>query len=296
MPMSCEDVAVIAALKAKIAALKLAIAEILKERSLRVLKTDPFVFVDQTASEPRCAFKTHNKSKLESTVVALEAFPDEVWDAPYIRAVEKKEVTVDSEVMIVARVVEIMQALIVGLGLKDLVDVATKRVLAGVELDIVLLFGSERIPFATIEVKECDNIFKGEHDFSRKLPNAGYTTGQHLDQLNAIGLFGFQPVFGMITNGNKWMLTSTTNLTGSQVSIETLSTATPDVPIAFAVTEEEVAAGIAAEEITVEKDGSAGEDERNAGDADERVLYTSQVVGLKEVNGEVDWGGRVSCS
>jgi hypothetical protein len=47
-------------------------------------------------------------------------------------------------------------------------------------------------------VYDTKTIFKG----------GGVATGQNLDQLNAIGLFGFRSVFGMITNGNKWMLTN----------------------------------------------------------------------------------------
>jgi hypothetical protein len=229
--MSCDDQAKFAALEKEVAALELTLAEkdktiteqdktiaeqdkTIAERSLLALKADPFVFVDRTASEPHCASETHARSKLESRVVELQELSDEVWDAPYIRPVQKKEVTVDSEAMVVARVVEIIQALIVGLGFKELVHVATNRTVAGVELDIVLLFGSHRIPFAAIEVKKSgmagyntDIIFKGEDSSNDTF---GFTTGQHLDQLNAIGLFGFQSVFGMITNGNKWMITSTT--------------------------------------------------------------------------------------
>jgi hypothetical protein len=333
MTMSCDDVALLnakllafeqemSAFEQEMSALKaklLASEETVKGRSLNVLKTtNNFVFVDRTASAPHCASKTHMKSKLESKVVALQALPDSVWNAPYTPPAEKTEVTVDSEAMVVARVVEIIQALITGLGSAELVHVATNRIVAGVELDIVLLFGSQRIPFAAIEVKKSgiakyntDIIFKGEDSSSLDLSGLGYTTGQHLDQLNAIGLFGFQSVFGMITNGNKWMLTSTTEFTASQVSnsdrdlsqewnlesvfrtkesssadispeqnILSLLTETPCVPIASAVTEGELAEGKAAEEIAVERDG----------DADGRILYASQVVGLKEANVEDQQG------
>ena len=118
----------------------------LAERSLLALKTSGIVFVDRTATIPHCALDTHARSKLKSTVVKLQAFPDKVWGAPYTLPVEKKGVSVDSEAMVVSRVVEIIQALIVGLGLQELVQVATHRTVAGVELDVVLLFGqNERL-------------------------------------------------------------------------------------------------------------------------------------------------------
>jgi hypothetical protein len=186
------------------------------ERSLRHLITNAFTYVDRTNSKPHCASKTHRKSKLIASNINVKEFPDEAWNASYTSPTDEKEFNVDSETMVVDPAVRILQALIVGLGLKQLVYVSSNRVVAGVELDIVLLYGSQRIPFAAIEVKKPgyegfdDNIiFQGEDGNDTQ---AGVTTGQHLDQLNAIRLFGFQSVFGMITNGSKWMLTSTTKV------------------------------------------------------------------------------------
>ena len=222
-------------LQAEIAAMRLTIAEkdkthkqeiaekdkTIAERSLRRVKTRGFIYVDRTDSKPHCASKTHKKSMLRESKIEVTEFPDKVWDAAYMSSTEEKEFSVDSETMVVEQAVRILQALIVGFELTELVHVSTNRVVAGVELDIVLLFGSQRIPFGAIEVKKSgkegfdDNIiFQGEDKTgAERLKQAGVTTGQHLDQLNAISLFGFQAVYGMITNGNKWMITSATEFT-----------------------------------------------------------------------------------
>ena len=54
-----------------------------------------------------------------------------------------------------------------------------------------------------------------EHVFSAdsKDEQASYVQGQNLDQLNALKLMGLKSVFGMITNGNTWMITGTAEWT-----------------------------------------------------------------------------------
>jgi hypothetical protein len=141
MTMSTEAAAMFAMMQQQLA-----------DMSLRVLKKRAFVFVDRTASKPHSASETHSKSVLESTIVSLDEYPEKVWDARYIRPVEGNEVNVDSESMVVANVVLILEALFVGFGIKnDQVQISTQRIVA--EWDIVLLFGPQRIPFAAIEVK-----------------------------------------------------------------------------------------------------------------------------------------------
>jgi hypothetical protein len=107
--------------------------QIIAERSPRVLKTDAFVFVDRTASNPHCASGTPDKSKLQTKNVTLDAFPDKVWHAPYIRLSERKEVSVDSESMVLMMSAEIVEALIDGLGLGKQVHVSKRRTVTGVE-------------------------------------------------------------------------------------------------------------------------------------------------------------------
>jgi hypothetical protein len=194
--------------------------------------------------------------------------------------------------MVVARAVEIIQALIVGLGLVDLVHISTNRIVAGVELDIVLLFGPQRIPFAAIEAKK-----SGKDGYDTKtIFKGGVATGQNLDQLNAIGLFGFRSVFGMITNGNKWMLTSTTDFTGgSHLEDWDVGKALRSEKISDSISPEQnilslFAAGPEHPLVPIKGTESAVEEEPNARDAGERVLYASQVVELqRDGDSDVAW-------
>jgi hypothetical protein len=287
------------------------------ERSLRRLKANAFTCLDRTSSVPHCASETHKKSKLIKSTINVKKFPDEAWNAPFTSQTDKEEFSVDSESMVVELAVRILQALIVGLGLKEQVYVSTNRVVAGVELDIVLLFGSQRIPFAAIEVKkpgrfnfDDGTIFQGEGGTAKE---AGVTTGQHLDQLNAIRLFGFQSVFGMITNGNKWMLTSTTEVieevpdwdgdcdlgkvlrtiepvpndtSPEQNNVHLLEAPVVLIPISAAASEEEGSPKTedSMEEVSMEED-SMKEDsmkEESSESANDRVLYASQVVDIEK--------------
>jgi hypothetical protein len=286
------------------------------ERSLRVLKTKAFVFVDRTDSEPHCASKTHSKSKLIETNIELKEFPDKVWDAAYMTPTKQKEFSVDSETMIVEQAVHILQALIDGLGLGELVYVSTNTIVAGVELGIVLLFGSQRIPFGVIEVKKSGkegfdhkHIFQGEDSPVAASTKAGVTTGQHLDQLNAIGLFGFKSVFGMITNGNKWMITSTTAFSeedpGRDWNLDSVlrtrepapNDTLPEQNLLFLAESPMVripisaAAAVSEEECSRKTEDSMEESsvksELDDTSEDDRVLYASQVVDIKEIAGAV---------
>jgi hypothetical protein len=140
--------------------------------------------------------------------------PEEVWNAPYTPPPEVKK-DIDSEAMVVAEVVKVLEAILAGLGVIDRVRIATNRIIAGIEIDIVFLLGSQRIPFAAIEVKKPGRENVKELVFSPDSKNgmAGYVQGQNLDQLNALKLMGLKSVFGMITNGNTWMITGTAEWT-----------------------------------------------------------------------------------
>jgi hypothetical protein len=92
------------------------------------------------------------------------------------------------------------------------VRVVTNRIVCGVEYDIVLLFQSQLIPFAVIEVKKPGYL---EHFakiiFSSKgaegVKDAGMVAGQNSDQLGALEeCMGYRSLFGMISNGNNWMI------------------------------------------------------------------------------------------
>jgi hypothetical protein len=99
------------------------------------------------------------------------------------------------------------------MGIRDLVSIATNRIIAGIECDIVLLYGtgSQRIPFSAIKVKKPGTQRFDEIIFSTSSDDnkgAGIIAGQHFDQLCALECMDYTSLLGMITNGNKWMITS----------------------------------------------------------------------------------------
>ena len=77
-----------------------------------------------------------------------------------------------------------------------------------------MLYGSQRIPFAVIEVKKPGSeyferaIFSSKDDADIQSTHAGVVAGQNFDQLCTLELMGYESVFGMITNGNNWMITA----------------------------------------------------------------------------------------
>lgn len=104
-----------------------------------------------------------------------------------------------------------LEAVLKGLGLENIVTVALNRMIAGTECDIVLLYGSQKIPFSSIEVKKSSNKCEGAV-FSSKGDRgkfAGCVAGQNFDQLCTLELMGYKALVGMITNGNKMMITTT---------------------------------------------------------------------------------------
>jgi hypothetical protein len=185
----------------------------IEQQSLVMLINQPISFVDRTNSEPHIARNTHKPARTVETSVDLQniCLPAEVLKACYLRP-EDKEISVHSEAMVVAETVKIIEAVLRGLNLSNFVRVATNRIVAGVECDIVLLLGSQLIPFAVIEVKKpgflekfTKVIFSSEG--ADGVEDAGIVAGQNYNQLGALECMGYRSLFGMITNGNDWMIT-----------------------------------------------------------------------------------------
>jgi hypothetical protein len=113
--------------------------------------------------------------------------------------------------MIVSQTTKILEVVLYGMGIHDLVSIAMNRIIAGIECDIVLLYGSQRIPCSAIEVKKPGRqrfeeiVFSSSSDDTK---DAGLVAGQHFDQLCALECMGYTSLYGMISNGNKWMLTT----------------------------------------------------------------------------------------
>jgi hypothetical protein len=202
---------VIAAKEEVIAAKEEEIREVIANRSLRWLLNRRFQFVDHTISLPNIS-DAHDPATTEERKVNLEQIrlPDKFWDATFAPPLQEEK-GVHSEAMVVVEVTNILQAILIGLGIADRVRIANNRMVAGLELDIVLLLGSQYLPFAAIEVKKPgpeghDDIFFSSQSNHK---DAGKVQGQNLDQLNVLKLTGLRSVYGIISSGNKWMVTGT---------------------------------------------------------------------------------------
>jgi hypothetical protein len=192
---------------------------LIEQQSLQCLRHQPISFVDRTASQPHIP-ETHDPAVVEEVGDLFGNNnlhpPDSVWKAAFIRN-KDKEISVHSESDVVHVVNSIVSSVLDGLGLKDLIRMAQNRQIAGIECDIVLLYGTQFIPFAVIEIKKPGPteqewekmIFSSKDDVSVSNEKArGSVAGQHYDQLSTLELMGFGPVYGMITNGNYWAITT----------------------------------------------------------------------------------------
>eukprot|EP00978_Attheya_sp_CCMP212_P025403 scaffold81629_cov56-Attheya_sp.AAC.1 len=206
---------------------------------------NPFQFIDSTASDPHVS-KTHTPAYKHTCFVdvANVHVDDKFWESTYRNPVEGTRSnyhTINSEQDVRAQCVILLQSIIEGLMPNQEINLAQKITVAGVECNIVLLYGTQRIPFAAIEVKkpgpklhgntsgmghlhEIDEVHNhhyvyrhnwDKHIFSGKeeticddwKPESGKVMGQHFDQLNTLELGGYTALYGMITNGNTWMMT-----------------------------------------------------------------------------------------
>jgi hypothetical protein len=217
------------ALKAENAALK----EENTAKSLGSLKKVMPVLADRTVSEPHFP-KSHEHARLtiincESDACWLEHFPNfweaGLWVRPLRKVASDTNISCDSESAVLFHVMGFLSSVLVGLGLDRVVELAANRTLAGVECDILLLYKPNRLPFATVEVKKPGaqlshllTIFHGERGKDNRV------AGQALDQCNAIKLFGYNQVFGLITNGNLFQMVCTTPIATSTTTAAATST------------------------------------------------------------------------
>jgi hypothetical protein len=132
----------------------------------------------------------------------------------------------DSESDAQSHVKAIVQSVLRGLGVVELVG---NRTLAGVECDILLLYKPNRLPFATVEVKKPGNTLKslrmtfdGEGEGQRR----NLVAGQVLDECNAIKMFGYNQVVGLIITGNMWRMVCTTPIATPSTAKTTTTGAT----------------------------------------------------------------------
>ena len=147
-------------------------------------------------------------SSLAESKLGRENF-DEMWKAGFspINTQSMSVLDCDSLSETQSKVVQILDSVIRGLGLENVIGIARNRTLAGSECDVLLVYLPNRLPFAPIEVKkptESDHkkIFYGEG-------NDHPVAGQLFDQCSSVKLFGYSRVFGLLTTWNYWRLVCT---------------------------------------------------------------------------------------
>eukprot|EP00978_Attheya_sp_CCMP212_P009513 scaffold22488_cov40-Attheya_sp.AAC.3 len=127
--------------------------------SLSAVLGNPFQFIDSTASDPHVS-KTHAPANKHTCFVnvANARVDDKFWESTFVTEVVKGErsnyKSIDSEQDVQAASAILVQSIIRGLMLNQEIRLSQNRTVAGVECDIVLSYGTQKIPFAAIEVKK----------------------------------------------------------------------------------------------------------------------------------------------
>jgi Family of unknown function (DUF5898) len=195
-----------------------AMKEFNRKRSLSIYKDGWLQLVDHTVSGAHVD-KAHVPVDRIETEIFFEQLKigEEMWEKPvFVRPPENATwKAIDSEQDVVSHVKDILIAVIDGLELNGKIKVITNRFVAGTEIDILLVYGETKIPFAAVEVKKPHNKKSNEEVFAEK---KSHIAGQNLDQLQSVQLMGFKRVFGMITTGNDFMLTCTEQFSSDSVS------------------------------------------------------------------------------
>lgn len=179
---------------------------ILSDRSLKKVKSSFPHMRDTTLSLPHYP-KNHKAAELTSaTLEAKEGFHylSTLWDQPFI--VQSGQLNCENEAQ--QNAVQLLNAVLKGMQVDNLIEIAQNRTLAGAECDILLFYTPNKLPFAAIEVKKPGNSPQGRSLVWSGDPAQGgnRVAGETYDELKAIQLFGFASVTGMITTFNHWRI------------------------------------------------------------------------------------------
>ena len=184
-----------------------------KGMSLLAIKDTKTTLKNLTASQPHVAELKHKIAKIDRVGYSFnDSLVD--WNAPYL---SPKEFASDSETDTQSFILNLLRA--ISYENKEIKFVQNRRII-GIECDIVLLYGKNRIPFAVVEIKKDGGddyvraIFDDAKGVDRKLK--GKVQGEHFDQLEGIKFFGFTKVFGLISDGNHSMITCTDQFGNNQ--------------------------------------------------------------------------------
>jgi hypothetical protein len=235
--------------------------------SLRAFRQKWPRLIDNTDTTAHSSPKNHAAADRREHTVDWDSLtvPEAVWSTPAFACVPTMDkYRMQGENSVVNYLVVILDAVIRGLGMEGSLKVLYERVVAGIECDIILAYGSNLIPLGVIEVKkphgkkDDDKIFAAEKN---------RVAGQNFNQLRNLSMMaGLQKVYGIITNGNMFMLTSTHPIpkecpsTEKQNIVGTSNISPERVDVSWALGD---------------SDGSSG----SSGDADsDRIIHTSQLL------------------
>jgi hypothetical protein len=189
--------------------------------SLGVFRQKWIRLCDNSDTPAQSAPENHNPVDREEHGVDWDTqeIPEKVWSTRVFTREQEKEKIIYSKTDVVNHLVNILEAVIDGLGLRSVLSVMVQRMVAGIECDILLVYGSNLIPLGAIEVNKPHGV---EDDNMIFAATANRVAGQNLDQLrNLTIMMGLKKCFGMITTGNLFMLTSTHRIDGRCPSIPT---------------------------------------------------------------------------
>jgi len=182
--------------------------EVIGKRSLQALKECNRPLSNRTASKPHVEKLKHSPAIINRVDYNFDDDIKVPYDAPYV----PHDSSVDSETDVQMFILRILESISRSISSKE-IHFAQNRRVVGVECDILLLYGKNRIPFSAVEIKKNGGdcfvhaIFSDDSSVEKKLK--GKVQGEHLTQLEQIQFFGFEKVFGVISDGNHSMITCT---------------------------------------------------------------------------------------
>ena len=174
--------------------------------------------------------------------IQSKCLPD-FWKTQFsVQPVKELGESCDSESAAQARVVQLLEAVIRGLNLSDVIEVVQNRMLAGIESDVLLAKKPNRLPCAIVEVKKPgfkEEVFLGNQQTNAKQATQGQrqtraaatsqgvdksskrnlVAGQVLDECHAVKMFGFSQVYGMLTDWNNWRLSCTEEISNNDALV-----------------------------------------------------------------------------
>lgn len=182
--------------------------EKLRQRSLAALFEEKRVLSNRTDSHPHVKKLKHSPAEIKRVQYN---FNDDIFIPTDSEYTIPHDMSVESETDVQRFIIGILESILRAIA-KDVTAVQNRRI-TGVECDILLLHGKNRIPFAAVEIKKngakefVEAIFEDGEEVDEQL--RGKVQGEHLNQLEVIQFFGFGKVFGAISDGNHSMITCT---------------------------------------------------------------------------------------